>query len=211
MPGHPGIMKIQSAESFGMKGNFLIRSRKAWVDSETIVFSVDAPSDEWYGFTGYFRSTPRYAADIQALVQAIRAQYGALILTVVGTSEGSVSAYYVARALDDAGVKVIFSSSLFQSSKNSRGLNTLDFEGIKSPMLWVHHASDPCKFTSYSDAQRMADKTRTPLLTVRSSNAGTGNPCEARSPHGYIGVEQETVAAMKAWVVRGVVADVVLP
>ena len=41
MPGHPGILKLESPTAFRLKGNFLIRSRKAWLDRETVVFSVD--------------------------------------------------------------------------------------------------------------------------------------------------------------------------
>ena len=220
LPGHPGIMKIQSADSFGMKGNFLIRSRRHWLDRETLVLSVDAPSDEWSGFSVSFRASERYAEDIRGLVEAIRQQYGTLPLAIVGTSEGSVSAYYVAKAVkaakdakevQGADIKVVFSSSLFLSSRTSRGLATLDFDNFPAPMLWVHHASDPCRFTPYREAQRLAEKTGAPLITVQSSNTGRGEPCEAQSPHGFIGAEVQTVQAMKAWVLSGAVQDVVLP
>jgi hypothetical protein len=232
LPGHPGIMKIESAQAFAMKGNFLIRSRRHWLDRETLVFSVDAPSDEWAAFSVQFRSTQRYAQDIRALIDVIRAQYGALPLTFVGTSEGSISAYYAAKAeaartpapadtkiesktdlkTDLRAVsKVIFSSSLFLPSRNARGMVTLDFDNFPAPMLWVHHASDPCRFTPYREAQRLAEQTKSPLITVQSSNPGRGEPCEAQSPHGFIGAEVPTVQAMKAWMVSGAVQDVLLP
>ncbi len=211
MPGHPGIMKLQSPDSFMLKGNFLIRSRRFWLDEETVVFSVDAPSDEWQGFTGRFRSSPRYAEDIRALVAEISKRFGTFPLVVVGTSEGSVSAYYAARALDPERTKVIFTSSLFNNSANSPGLAALDFDDFKVPMLWVHHANDPCAWTPYWQAKRYAEKTRSPLITVKSGNTGRGNDCEAFSRHGYIGVEKETVEAMKQWLVTGVATDVTLP
>ena len=211
LPGHPGIMKIESAGSFGLKGNFLIRSRRHWLDRETVVFSVDAPSDEWAGFTGRFRAGARYAEDIRGLAQEIEKAFGKLPLVLVGTSEGSVSAYYAARALGPDNVKVIFTSSLFETSSNSPGLASLDFDDFRTPMLWVHHADDPCRWTLYWQARRHAEKTRSPLITVKSSNAGRGNPCEAFSQHGFVGVEQETVRAMKQWVVDGTAADVVAP
>lgn len=211
MPGHPGIMKIQSPESFGLKGNFLIRSRRFWLDRETVVFSVDAPTDEWGGFTGRFRASDRYAEDLRGLVQEIEKNFGKLPLVIVGTSEGSVSAYYAARALGPENVKVIFTSSLFNDSSNSPGLASLDLGELKTPMLWVHHADDPCRFTPFWQAKQHAEKTRSPLITVKSSNAGRGNPCQAFSQHGYVGVEEETVRAMKNWVVSGVAADVVVP
>lgn len=208
LPGHPGIMKIESAESYRLKGNFLIRSRRFWLDRETLVLSVDAPSDEWNDFSGRFRAGPRYAEDIRALAGEIEKAYGKLPLVLVGTSEGSVSAYHAARALGPDKLKVIFSSSLFENASNSPGLASLDFDGFEAPMLWVHHADDPCRWTPYWQARRHAEKTRSPLLTVRSTDAGRGNPCEAFSQHGFVGAEQETVRAMKRWVVDGAVEDV---
>jgi len=211
MPGHPGIMKIRSAESFELKGNFLIRSRKMWLDAETVVFSVDAPSDEWQGFTGYFRSGARYAEDIRGLALEIGKRYGPLPLVIVGTSEGSISAYHAARALDPANVKVIFTSSLFNSSRNSPGLAGLDFDDFKVPMLWVHHDADPCAWTPYWQAKRHAEKTRSALVTVKSEQQGHGDPCKAFSPHGFVRVEAATVEAMKNWVLTGEARDVDVP
>ena len=208
LPGSPGIMKIQAADAFGMTGNFLIRSRHAWLDRETLVVSVDAPSDEWSNFSGQFRATERYAQDIQGLIHTLRQQYGPLPLTLVGTSEGSVSAYYAAKAIGEPQTKVIFSASLFQGIRNSHGLNTLNFDDFKFPTLWVHHADDPCRVTPYSQAQQHAGKTRSPLITVRSSSAGRGEACKAFTQHGFVGMEAETVRAMKLWVVQGVVSDV---
>lgn len=211
MPGSPGIMKIQSPESFSLKGNFLIRTRKFWLDRETIVFSVDAPSDEWRGFNGRFRAGARYAEDIRGLIQEIQKTYGKLPLIIAGTSEGSVSAYFVAKALSAENIKVIFTSSLFNNSGNSFGLASLDFDDFKTPMLWVHHADDGCRFTPFWQAKRHAEKTGAPLITVNASNIGRGDPCEAFSQHGYVGAEEQTVRAMKNWVVNGIAADVVVP
>ena len=211
MPGSPGIMKIQSPETFSLKGNFLIRTRKYWLDRETIVFSMDAPTDEWRGFNGRFRSGTRYAEDVRGLFQEIEKTYGKLPLVIVGTSEGSVSAYFVAKALNAENIKVIFTSSLFNSSNNSFGLASLDFDDFKAPMLWVHHADDGCRFTPFWQAKRHAEKTGAPLITVNASNIGRGDPCEAFSQHGYVGAEEQTVRAMKNWVVNGIAADVVVP
>ena len=208
MPGHPGIMKLESTESYQLKGNFLVRSRRHWLDRETVVLTVDAPSDEWRGFTGRFRAGPRYAEDIRGLAQEIEKVWGRLPLVLVGTSEGSVSAFHAARALGSDGVKVIFTASLFDQSSNSHGLASLDFGELKVPMLWVHHESDPCRWTPYWQAKRHAEKTRSPLITVRSSNPGRGDPCQAFSQHGFVGVERETVQAMKRWIADGTAADV---
>src|SRR2546428_10037102 len=49
-PGHPGIIKLQEDNGqpqYEMRGNFLVRSRRHWLDEETLVAVIDAPSDEW--------------------------------------------------------------------------------------------------------------------------------------------------------------------
>jgi hypothetical protein len=43
-----------------------------WLDEETLVVVVDAPSDEWRWFDHQFRETPRYGADVEALPQGDR-------------------------------------------------------------------------------------------------------------------------------------------
>ena len=47
-PGYPGIMKLREESGqprFEQRGNFLVRSRRHWLDGETLVVVVDAPSD----------------------------------------------------------------------------------------------------------------------------------------------------------------------
>jgi predicted esterase len=136
-------------------------------------------------------------------------RFGKLPVTIVGTSEGSVSAYYAALALQQqVDGKVIFTSSLFRSSQNSQGLDTLDFTLIRMPILWVHHEYDPCSYTPYSSARRLAEKTRSPLITVRAGKGASGDSCQARTQHGFIGAEKETVQAMKRWILSGEAQDV---
>jgi hypothetical protein len=77
------------------------------------------------------------------------------------------------------------------------------------PLLWVHHRDDPCQFTQYRDARRYAEKSMSPLVTVRGGGPEQGGACQARSHHGYVGVEREVVLAMRSWVKTGTVpADV---
>jgi hypothetical protein len=43
-------------------------------------------------------------------------------------------------------------------------------------------------------------------VTVRGGGPARSAPCEARSAHGFVGVERETVAAMLEWLRTGQVA-----
>ena len=46
---------------FDLRGNFLVRSRRHWLDEETLAVAVDAPSDQWATFSQTFRETPATA------------------------------------------------------------------------------------------------------------------------------------------------------
>jgi hypothetical protein len=207
-PGYPGIMKLREENGqlrFELGGNFLIRSRRHWLDEETLVLAVDAPSDQWATFLQGFRETPRYGADVAALLNEATRRYGVQDWTFVGTSEGSISAFRAARMNPALARRVILTSSLFAPLHNGPGLSRANWEELKPPLLWVHHEGDPCQYTSYREAQRFAEKSKSPLVTVRGGGPARGAACQAYTAHGYVGVESETVAAMRSWVKTGVV------
>jgi len=213
-PGHPGIMKLREENGqprFELRGNFLVRSRRHWLDGETLVVVIDAPSDQWATFTQAFRETPRYGADVAALLREVARRHAVEEWTFVGTSEGSVSAFHAARMDPQLARRTILTSSVFQPSGNGPGLSAANWDKLSSRLLWVHHESDPCRYTPYRDAQRFAERSKSPLLTVRGGAPGRGDPCQALTAHGFVGVERETVLAMRSWVKTGVVPPDVAP
>jgi hypothetical protein len=212
-PGHPGILKLRREGGelkFEQRGNFLVRTRRHWLDRETLVMVVDAPADRWPTFYQEFRETPRYGADVAALVAEASRKYGVAEWTFIGTSEGSVSAFHAARMNPALARRVILTSSVFVAGKNGPGLSRVKFDALKSELLWVHHADDPCRFTSYRDAQAFAKRSGKPLVTVRGGGPGRGEHCEAFTAHGFVGVEIAALRAMHSWIKTGQVpADVV--
>lgn len=206
-PGYPGIMRLREEEGqprFELRGNFLVRSRRHWLDEETLVVVVDAPSDQWETFDHWFRERSRYGADVAVLLNQVTQQYGVEDWTFVGTSEGSVSAFHAARMNPGLARRVILTASLFRATRNGPGLSRVSWENLPAPVLWVHHEDDPCPFTSYRDAKRFAEKSRSPLVTVRGGGPERGEACQAFTAHGFVGVERETIGAMRSWVKTGV-------
>ena len=205
-PGHPGIMRMQEENGqprFDMRGNFLVRSRRHWLDEETLVLVVDAPSNEWTSFSQDFRATPRYGSDIEKLLAEVAKTYSVEAWTFVGTSEGSVSAFHAARMNPALAKRVILTSSVWGPTANGRGLSNARFEELAAALLWVHHEDDPCRYTSYREAKRYAEKTRSPLVTVRGGGPEKGDACMAFSFHGFVGRERPAVLAMRSWVKTG--------
>jgi hypothetical protein len=211
-PGHPGILKLGlegGQPHFELRGNFLVRSRRHWLDDETLVMVVDAPSDQWTSFAQEFRATPRYGADVAALLEEVSRSHAVGDWTFVGTSEGSVSAFHAARMNPKLARRLILTSSVWGPSRNGPGLSGAKFEDLAAALLWVHHEDDPCQFTSYRDARRYAERTRAPLVTVRGGGPEKGGACQAFTAHGFVGLERDVVLAMRSWVKTGAVpADV---
>ncbi|MBL8385181.1 MAG: hypothetical protein JNM90_19005 [Burkholderiales bacterium] len=211
-PGYPGIMRLRDENGqprFELRGNFLVRSRRHWLDDETLVVVVDAPSDQWSTFDQWFRADPRYGADVAALLDETARRFGVQEWTFVGTSEGSVSAYHAARMNPGRARRLILTASLFRATRNGPGLSGVTWDGLAARLLWVHHENDPCAYTSHRDARRFAERSRSPLVTVRGGGPGRGDDCQAFTAHGFVGVESETVNAMRQWMKTGVTpADV---
>lgn len=204
--GHPGILKLREEDGgyrFDLRGNFLVRSRRQWLDDDILVAVVDAPSDQWAGFSQQWRETPRYGADIAALLTDIAARYQVADWSFVGTSEGSISAYHAARMNPALARRLILTASVFSPSRNGPGLSGVDLAALPVATLWVHHEDDPCRYTAYRSAREFAEKSGKPLLTLRGGGPGRGGACEAYTAHGFVGVEKEAVRAMLHWIRSG--------
>jgi hypothetical protein len=207
-PGHPGILKLQEENGqpqYEQRGNFLIRSRRHWLDDETLVAVIDAPSDQWATFSQDFRATARYGSDVGSLLTEISRRFPVAEWTFVGTSEGSISAFHAARMNPKLARRVILTSSVWGPIRSGPGLSNASFAGLTAPLLWVHHEDDPCEYTSYREAKRYAEKTMSPLVTARGGGPEKGGACQAFSAHGFVGVEREVVLAMRSWVKTGAV------
>jgi hypothetical protein len=76
-------------------------------------------------------------------------------------------------------------------------------EQIKVPTLVVHNRDDGCPASPFGDAAgamaRMQQARVKELLAVSGGSLRSG-PCDALSPHGYYGIEDQVVPAIIAWI-----------
>lgn len=182
------------------RGNFLVRTREMFRDAEVGVAILDVPSDHQAGgLTDGMRMSGEHVEDVRAVVRDLKARFPGAKIMLVGTSRGTLSVAYVARALGTDIDGVVETSSLFAGGgRGGNGsLGGFEWDAIKVPLLFVHHESDGCKSCPYTGARRVAE--HYPLITVRGGSAPLSDPCEAMSAHGYIGMEAPTVAAIKNW------------
>jgi hypothetical protein len=207
-PGSPGYMNLRMEDgeiNYGLRGNFLVRARRHFLDEGYLTVVVDAPSDNQVNFWHSYRASARYGEDVKAIVEAVSKKFGALDWTFIGTSEGSVSAAHAARMLPTHARRVVLTSSLVMPGAQGPGLRVSDITPITIPLLWVHHRNDPCKYTQYSRVGSYAGETNTPLVTVTGVGDSRGNPCDALTEHGFVGMEVKTIRAILSWIKTGTV------
>jgi len=208
-PGSGGLLRLRK-EGVQIKfaaGNFLVRSRAEFVKRGVIAAIVDAPSDQQggWGMSDEFRLSEDHATDIGAVIADLRKRLANLPLFLIGTSRGTISAAALAARLKSSIAGTVLTATMFRpagrrSYEPGPGLSRFDFGTIQVPLLFAHHVSDQCSVTPYGDAARYADKF--PLITVWGGLPPESSPCEARSQHGFLGKESETVEQIVNWMLK---------
>lgn len=203
-----GLLKLRQTEA-GITwdqsvSEFLVNSRERFLDAETAVAIIDAPSDEWsIGYVPKFRKSDKHVADMRSVVEDLRARIPGAKIFLVGNSQGTTSAAYVGAALGKSVDGVILVASVFEWAPaawrylSDSNLSDFDFSRMQAPMLIVHHADDKCSLTPFSSAQKLAGKY--PLLVAKGGEPVRDNGCGPLGPHGFLGREDAVVIEIKNW------------
>ena len=186
--------------------NFLVRNRARFAERGLLVAVVDSPSDRVGEGLVRFRTTAEHAADVRALIAALRTE-APVPVWLVGTSMGSVSAASVAARLDSGGPDgiVLTSSVMGQNRDMGESLQDVALDRIRVPTLVVHHRDDACRASRYADTswlmRRLSAAPRRELLTFSGGDRPQSDACEPLAPHGYFGLDATVVDAIAAWIV----------
>jgi predicted esterase len=208
-PGSGGSINLrtENGQAKFNQGNFLVRSRVEFVKRGVIAAIIDAPSDQQggWGMSDEFRLGEQHFADISAVIEDLGKRFSGASLFLVGTSRGTISAASLGARLGERVTGVVLTSSMFRpaprkSKEPGPGLSKFEFATVKVPLLFVHHVSDQCESTQYSDAARLAEKY--PLISVFGGSPPQSGPCDAFSQHGYLGKESETVEQIVNWMLK---------
>ena len=183
MPGGAGIMSPRlnpdGRVTFGMGGNFLIRSRARFASGPFVAASTDATS------------TPDR---ILAVAADLQRRYGVLQVYVVGTSRSTEATMALAGPLDGKVAGFVHSSPM-------NAIAGFDPRRFRSRHLIVLHRMDACRVTRPSNGEASHRRYGTELIEMEGGKS-TGEDCEASAFHGYNGIEAETVDRIKAWIAR---------
>ncbi|HET9616873.1 MAG TPA: alpha/beta hydrolase [Pseudolabrys sp.] len=176
MPGGDGQIAAGPGGAIGrLKGNQLVRTRKAYETHGLAVLVVDAD------------------INLKAAVDYMRAIKGPV--TVVGTSRGTLRAAegIAAGAHPDA----LVLTSGFLSPESGSGQNVEAILGSPSRLphtLVIHHRQDGCRFTQPAGVEPFIKWSagRARVVWV-DGGADSGNPCQAKGHHGFAGLDGRVV------------------
>ncbi len=202
--GGDGNLGMTAAGIRQLQGNFLVRTRMRWARGGFLVAILDQPSDRKNGLWN-FRTTSDHAADVKQAIAAVRELAGVPVW-LVGTSMGTLSAANGAARLTEGGPDgIVLTSSVTETSKMTyESVRHAGLGDIRVPTLVVHHKDDGCRSSPYSGAEDiMKALKRAPvkeLLVFEGGSPAISAPCEAKAPHGYLGIEAKVVSAIGAWI-----------
>jgi pimeloyl-ACP methyl ester carboxylesterase len=187
-----------------LQGNFLVRTRVRWAREGFLVAVLDQPSDRKSGLWN-FRTTVEHAADVKEAIAAMR-ELARVPVWLVGTSMGSLSAANAGARLSEGGPDgIVLTSSVTETSKVS--YETTRHAGlgdIRVPTLVVHHKDDTCRASPFSGAEDIIKALKQApvkeLMAFEGGSPAISPPCEAKAPHGYLGIEAKVVSAIGAWI-----------
>ena len=185
------------------KGNFLMRLRDPLAAAGLLLAYPDTPSDQSRGL-GSFRTDAKHAEDIAAVVKAVKARAD-LPVFLIGTSRGTISATNAAARLPPGTVTGLVLTSTVTERGNKRQASVYEtpVKDIKVPVFALAHRNDGCYVTPPGAVpallKAMPAAPRKDSVTVSGGSSG-GEPCGAQSAHGYLGIEDQAVKAMVAWI-----------
>ncbi|MGH7035130.1 MAG: hypothetical protein ACREFL_15465 [Stellaceae bacterium] len=205
LPGGDGVLAIAPDGKIGKGGNFLVRTRKAWVARGAAVAIPDAPSDGKSLF--FLRHSPFYAQAVHIIVEFLHGRTRAPVW-LVGTSQGTNAAVNAAAALTHGEIAgIVLTSSLTRAGRRPELQETVygaDLAAINVPVLIASHVDDACNLSPPTENAKLRSmlthSPRSEIITVSGGLPPRSQPCEAFAPHGFYGVEDDIVRRILAWI-----------
>lgn len=195
-----GSVKIRK-----LRSNFLVRARNEFSLHGFTIAIVDAPSDyqRKKGMLGGFRNSEEHVTDMDAVIAYLRKQADVPVW-LVGTSRGTESAANVALYSKQSPAGVILTSSMSVSNSMGTPLTEMAMDMLKIPAMVVAHENDECRKTPAKGSKKiMAMLTNSPRKELKMFSGGdepVSKPCQARSYHGFLGIEEDVIDSIAVFI-----------
>lgn len=184
LPGGDGIMNINANGTFtALRGNQLVRSRHGYAARGIATLTVDRD------------------VDIPAAVEYMRKVASPVYL--VGTSRGTLRAAQALRqgAKPDG---VVLTSGFYMVDAGGPSVQrALGSPNLLPRTLVVHHRKDQCRLTSPEGVEPFKQWGGSKVSVVWLDGGPGGTPwCQARSYHGFQGLDGQVVATVSQFILR---------
>lgn len=177
IPGGDGQLGIRRDGSFDkLANNQLVRTRKAFVGRGLATLTIDRGVD---------------------VAAAVRYMQGvAKPVAVVATSRGSLR---VAGALNAKPDALVLTSAMLDQVRSSVGQPS-----ALPRTLVVHHRQDGCRVTLPGLVEPFSAWAKAKATVVwKTGGLDVGNPCRAKSYHGFNGLDGDIVGTVSSFVLSG--------
>ncbi|MFT9090153.1 MAG: alpha/beta hydrolase [Gluconacetobacter sp.] len=200
LPGGSGQIGLEDDGQIRHGDNFVVRTRTLWLRRGYAVLLADAV--DGMNLRG-LRSSPRYAAVVEALVDFAHAHMAGPVF-LLGTSQGAIAAMNGAAHAPTgrvAGVVLTESVSVMGGSRET--VFSADPGQVRIPVLIVGNRDDRCNVAPPGAAPDIAaaldHSPDVRVLSVSGGQTRSRKNCGSLTPHGYYGIEVPTVDAIIRW------------
>ena len=213
LAGGHGKLDIAADGKIGWgRGNQLVRTREDYARAGFITLVPDiAPGLKTpSGVVNYYRVGEKHARDIGAAVKYLRALKAPVV--VVGTSRGAISAANAVAKTSGAERPdgVVFTAGMLMAVNDKTPSAQMaaggDPKRLAIPTLVLGHKKDSCKFTLPASGAAykawVAPAGGMVEAVLLDGPPGSGDPCEAKSAHGFAGIDDQVVATVTGWIKR---------
>lgn len=191
--------------------NQVVRTRAAYARAGYAVLVPDIAPDMKTpgGVARGYRGKAEFTQDLGAAVRFMRKIGNPVVM--IGTSRGSLAAANAAARLTgkDRPDAVVLTSA-FLAPPVSAGFQVRKFAQdnparFNLPMLVVHHRKDGCEHTAPANVgsfQAWYEKSgrKLDVIWLEGGLPAQSDPCEARSQHGFYGLDDQVVAKIAGWI-----------
>jgi hypothetical protein len=204
IPGGDGVLALDAQGNVRqLEGNFLVRSAYRFLKIGLNVAMWDPPG----GLNGV-RLTEAHARNVASAIAAVRTRWPNQKVWLVGTSNGTISAFNLAARTSlnavppsppfaDKPDGIVLTSPIVQNGTAGETVMlttpSYDVAKLKIPVLVVSHKADPCVASDPTLAKKFSALLLSPVskfyLATGAMPAAAQVPCDAFSFHGFHGIE----------------------
>jgi hypothetical protein len=199
-PGGTGSIGVFPNGTISPDGNFLIRTRAAWLAHGFLFVAVDAAMGR--AGTKGDRVGPSSQRAVAEIVRLVRQRTPAPIW-LVGTSAGAPAALAGAASLPKGAIQGVAISSPVSVPGKHDSVFDVPLDRVTVPVLIQINREDACQSAPVSNAPGIkAALTASPVVDLQEFTGGSflrSGPCESFARHGFVGIEDQVVNAAAIW------------